>query len=142
MRRIGQDYRRRDNSREHTESMLESKEGREKYWHLIVQSEEGSRSSIPLHEWEVWFEEESIIIVSNKSIFGGEGSHGSTSFVPEAALGGVVGTNAIGFRHGEEKKTVKCFAFTFAQGLVEPAWVFLIVHARSFQFGCYVAGDH
>jgi len=48
--------------------MLEAEEQSQENWHTVVQAEEGSGSSLSLHEGKVGLEEESIVIASNEAI--------------------------------------------------------------------------
>lgn len=48
--------------------MLEPQEKSQEEGHLVVQAEEGCRSALFLHEWQIWFEKKCIVVFANKTL--------------------------------------------------------------------------
>jgi hypothetical protein len=48
--------------------MLETKQSSQENWHLVVQAEEGSCSTLFLHEGKVGLEQKGIVVIANKAL--------------------------------------------------------------------------
>lgn len=60
--------RRRDDTCQHGQGMLEAEKQSQEYGHLVMEAEEGRRSPLLLHEGQVRLEEECIVVCADEAI--------------------------------------------------------------------------
>lgn len=92
----GQDDRRCDDTSQHSESMLESKQKRQNNRHLVIETKEGTRATRALHERQVGAEEEGIVIVADQAMAGGEGDTEGVETLRDGLARGLLRHNRLG----------------------------------------------
>ena len=58
---------RRNDAREHGEGMLKTEKQGEYNGHVIIEAEEGALGIGLFHEWQVWLEEECVVVISDEA---------------------------------------------------------------------------
>lgn len=53
---------------QHSQSMLEPQQQGEEHGHAIIEAKEGSGPSGPAHEWNVWLEQEGIVVLPDETL--------------------------------------------------------------------------
>jgi len=75
--------------------MLETEEQSEQDWHAVIETEEGCCSSLFSHKREIRPEEESVVVFSNESIFGGKRLYRTSCFLSKAVFRRMVGADTV-----------------------------------------------
>lgn len=68
----GHDNRRSNDTGQHGKSMLEPKQEGQNHRHLVIEAEEGARTTRTLHERQIRGKEEGIVVVAEEAIASGE----------------------------------------------------------------------